>query len=1239
MNKSGFPRCRCLNFSSNKLLQKTSFILAVVAVLTATSLAQDHALGTRRLFGDAHTASPQFAAARGAESVASALTSGTGRPVSLVSADVFSRGREDAIAGYMTARGAAIVIQGTTSPRALRDSTSLFEASATVLNVPVSPDFITVADVNQDGLRDIIFGARGDSRIYIMAQGYKGTFSKPVAIALPGGLSALASDGIGSDMRKHFVIAGVSTQNAGAVIVLRGSASGLVPFNRALTPAAPTNLALGNLDATGNDLAFTAAGKVFVLHGDDLLSSKAPQPEAVPSSGNAVQVAIATFVPHRGARSQLAVLNSSGEVSILARGTLDFRPYTAQDIRAIRTAMRARGSKFQREEPGLSKGAAHDGNWTTVTSISTAAGANARLLASRTSGRAGTDISVVSPDQSRIVTISHARSNSAAVPQSVVTETALAAPATSVVPMRLGGEGRKGLVLLTQNSAQPMLALPAGSTTITVDTFNDSHDADLTDNNCDDGTGSCSLRAAIEEANARDVNDTIVLPDGTYTLTLGQLDITAGMTIQSQSGDPNSVIIDGGQNGRVFGVDYLGTSAFDATISGVTITDGVTSGGPGPADGAGIAWDAAGTGTLTLTNVIVTNNISLDGGGGGMLLINSQAGSGSATVSDSTITANLADDVGGGAEIAGQVFFNNVVMDSNLADNTMDPTGGAQGGCYYFFANSSQAGLSEIHGGQITNCNSITDGAGIYTNVGLVIDAGANPTLLIDSNSAGGNGGGIYQATSSAGDVSSFANVTITNNTSGGKGSGIYEASSDGSVIMNFSRFTQNLSAGGSTGLAFFNAMSGAAIDITRNWWACNTSPDGAPCDAIDDSAAAVNFTPWIVLTHTGTPNPIQLGPSADVTLTAGFLKDSNGGAIAPGSISSLIGIPIDFDNAVNGTLSNAQSAIQPAGNATATLTVTSGPTATADAIVDGFAATATITVQTADLSITKTHTGNFFRGQTGATYTLTVKNVGSGASSGTVTLTDTLPSDLTATAIAGTGWTCTLATLTCTRADVLNGGASYPAVTLTVNVSGTAAATVTNTAKVAGGGDTNNVNNSASDPANVVAAFTFTTTAPTATVAPGQTASYPFSLTFPAGASGTISFACSNVPAGASCAFAPPQVTMSSGGTAPMTMTIATRSTSGTHVASLRRRSGASFLAFALLPAFGIVLLGTTRRKKLLRLAVATLLFVIALGATGCGDTASGTFTPIGSYTISVTATSNSNQQVSTTVTLNIAK
>ena len=136
-----------------------------------------------------------------------------------------------------------------------------------------------------------------------------------------------------------------------------------------------------------------------------------------------------------------------------------------------------------------------------------------------------------------------------------------------------------------------------------------------------------------------------------------------------------------------------------------------------------------------------------------------------------------------------------------------------------------------------------------------------------------------------------------------------------------------------------------------------------------------------------------------------------------------------------------------------------------------GFTGTTTINVNTTpDLAITKSHTGNFSVGQTGAQYTITVSNTGHGPTTAAVTVLDALPNGLTATAISGTGWTCTLVPLTCTRADALAASSSYSAITLTVNVAANAPSLVTNTATVSGGGELNTANDVANDPTTVLA-------------------------------------------------------------------------------------------------------------------------------------------------------------------------
>lgn len=103
-------------------------------------------------------------------------------------------------------------------------------------------------------------------------------------------------------------------------------------------------------------------------------------------------------------------------------------------------------------------------------------------------------------------------------------------------------------------------------------------------------------------------------------------------------------------------------------------------------------------------------------------------------------------------------------------------------------------------------------------------------------------------------------------------------------------------------------------------------------------------------------------------------------------------------------------------------------------------------------LSIAKTHAGNFAQGQQNVPYTITVSNSQAGGpTSGTVTVTETVPGGLTLVSMTGSGWTCLASG--CTRSDVLRGGSSYPPITATVNVASNATSPQPNQVGVSGGG------------------------------------------------------------------------------------------------------------------------------------------------------------------------------------------
>src|SRR5262245_38264714 len=115
------------------------------------------------------------------------------------------------------------------------------------------------------------------------------------------------------------------------------------------------------------------------------------------------------------------------------------------------------------------------------------------------------------------------------------TVAAFAAVGTAALTLLVGLDGG------SQNAA----AAQSGPTEFTVETIEDAVDLNPGDGVCETTVGpnnACTLRAAIQEANALPGPNTIHMPAGTYTLSLaggdedaaatGDLDITGDLTIE-----------------------------------------------------------------------------------------------------------------------------------------------------------------------------------------------------------------------------------------------------------------------------------------------------------------------------------------------------------------------------------------------------------------------------------------------------------------------------------------------------------------------------------------------------------------------------------------------------------------------------------------------------------------------------------------------------------------------------------
>jgi hypothetical protein len=233
--------------------------------------------------------------------------------------------------------------------------------------------------------------------------------------------------------------------------------------------------------------------------------------------------------------------------------------------------------------------------------------------------------------------------------------------------------------------------------------------------------------------------------------------------------------------------------------------------------------------------------------------------------------------------------------------------------------------------------------------------------------------------------------------------------------------------------------------------------------------AASVAFGGSTTLTlHLSNPNTQPIVAVSLVDNYPAGLKNAAVGALVSNScggsaVAPDAGTSVALTGGVIAAGASCHLMVKVVGTAAGTLVNQTGSVTSSNA-ASAPGASASLTVAPplpADLSIGQSLAGNLSRGQTGAPFVLTVSNVGGVASSGQVSVVDTLPAGLTAYAIKGSGWICTMPpTFGCTRSDALAAGASYPPIYVLASVAGDAAPSVTNKATVSNAGDANHSNN-----------------------------------------------------------------------------------------------------------------------------------------------------------------------------------
>jgi CSLREA domain-containing protein len=370
----------------------------------------------------------------------------------------------------------------------------------------------------------------------------------------------------------------------------------------------------------------------------------------------------------------------------------------------------------------------------------------------------------------------------------------------------------------------------SAATTFTVDKL-----ADTSDGSCT--PGNCSLRDAIDAANADATADTIVFggaaSSGMISLTLGQLPtIIHPVTITGPGAA--ALTVQGVGTHRIFYID-ASSATFDVTISGLTLThdSGTVSGGGGAiynntghltvsdavitgikatGKGGGI-FSAGNTNSLDLENTTVSNNETTGSGGGGGG-VNVTDGRAQLKVINSTVTGNKTDLGYGG----GLYFYSNtgvVYIDPSTITNNTSHHGG--GGAWLGGEHSTGTLKDSTVSGNTTQ---LDGGGGLY----FYTDSVDIENSTITGNTAHGSGGGLYFDESVNGIT--IANTTVSNNTASTfRGGGMHFYDTTGPVNISNTVVTGNTADDEGGGMDFYYTT--APVHITTSTIAGNTASDG----------------------------------------------------------------------------------------------------------------------------------------------------------------------------------------------------------------------------------------------------------------------------------------------------------------------------------------------------------------------------------------------------------------------------
>ena len=253
------------------------------------------------------------------------------RPLTLAAADFDGDGVRDLLVGYgAPGMGRVTLFQGVPDGDPLTGEPLGFPFARTEssVNIDIRPEFLEVGDFDADGYQDWVVGQPGSSKLIWSRGDGARLFQQPLAIELPGPLSALASGDVNRRDGLEDLLVGVGGDSP-RLLVFEGP-SGALQSDPEEFPleAMPSGVAFGQLDDHyALDLVVAAGYEIVVIHGRDrklfLPKSGRPTPEPqitrIPFSSEVESLAVGDFISDPDGQKELCSADPSGATASSGR--------------------------------------------------------------------------------------------------------------------------------------------------------------------------------------------------------------------------------------------------------------------------------------------------------------------------------------------------------------------------------------------------------------------------------------------------------------------------------------------------------------------------------------------------------------------------------------------------------------------------------------------------------------------------------------------------------------------------------------------------------------------------------------------------------------------------------------------------------------------------------------------------------------------------------------------------------